>query len=196
LFKAEANKYNIDWRLLAAIGYQESHWRSEAVSPTGVKGLMMLTKKTAKQLGIKDRTDPAQSIAGGALYFKQRLKKIASHIQEPDRTWFALASYNVGFGHLKDAQKLTKNNQGNPDKWMDVRKTLPLLSQKKWYKQTRYGYARGKEPVRYVENIRSYYDLLIWLTEENQIEKSVMSLKPEEPEQTVNKVFNFEPFSL
>jgi membrane-bound lytic murein transglycosylase F len=196
LFKAEAIKYDIDWRLLAAIGYQESHWRSEAVSPTGVKGLMMLTKKTAKQLGIKDRTDPAQSIAGGALYFKQRLKKIASHIQEPDRTWFALASYNVGFGHLKDAQKLTKNNQGNPDKWMDVRKTLPLLSQKKWYKQTRYGYARGKEPVRYVENIRSYYDLLIWLTEENQIEKSVMSLKPEEPEQTVNKVFNFEPFSL
>lgn len=196
LFKAAAKKYNLDWRLLAAIGYQESHWQPHAISPTGVKGLMMLTKKTAKQLGVKDRTDTAQSIAGGALYFKQRLKKIAAHIQEPDRTWFALASYNVGFGHLKDARNLTKKNQGDPDKWIDVRKTLPLLSQKKWYKQTKYGFARGKEPVRYVENIRSYYDLLIWLTEENQIEKSVMSLKPEEPEKKANKAFNFEPSSL
>lgn len=195
-FKIEAKKHDIDWRLLAAIGYQESHWRPEAISPTGVKGLMMLTKGTAGQLGVKDRTDTAQSIAGGALYFKQRLKKIPTHILEPDRTWFALASYNVGFGHIKDARKLTQKKQGDPDKWMDVRKTLPLLSQKKWYRQTRYGYARGKEPVRYVENVRSYYDLLIWLTEENQIEKSVMSLKPEEPEKKANKAFNFEPSSL
>lgn len=193
LFKAESEKHDIDWRLLAAIGYQESHWRSDTTSPTGVKGLMMLTQGTAKQLGIKDRTDPAQSIEGGALYFKQRLKIIPERVQEPDRTWFALASYNVGFGHLEDARILTQKRKGNPDKWLDVKESLPLLSQKKWYQQTRHGYARGKEPVRYVENIRSYYDLLVWLTEENLIEKDVMSLEPEPPE---NKALSFEPPTL
>lgn len=192
-FKTEALKHGIDWRLLAAIGYQESHWRADVVSPTGVKGLMMLTKGTAKQLGIKDRTDPTQSITGGALYFKQRLAKMPDSIQEPDRTWFALASYNVGFGHLEDARVLTQKRKENPNKWLDVKKTLPLLSKKKWHKQTKYGYARGGEPVRYVENIRSYYDLLVWLTEENQIEKEVMSLEPETPE---NEALNFEPPSL
>jgi len=193
LFVEEGLKHDIDWRLLAAIGYQESHWRSDTTSPTGVQGLMMLTKGTAKQLGIKDRTDPAQSIEGGALYFKQRLKIIPSRIQDPDRTWFALASYNVGFGHLEDARVLTQKRGKNPDKWLNVKESLPLLSKKKWYKQTKYGYARGNEPVRYVENIRSYYDLLSWLTEENSIEKGVMSIKPAEPE---NKALNFEPPSL
>lgn len=192
-FKVEAKKHNIDWRLLAAIGYQESHWRSDTTSPTGVKGLMMLTKGTAKQLGIKDRTDSVQSIKGGAMYFKLRHKKIPARIQEPDRTWFALASYNVGFGHLLDARILTQKRKGDPDKWLDVKESLPLLSQKKWYKQTKYGYARGKEPVQYVENIRSYYDLLVWLTEENPIEKDVMSLKPEAPK---NKALDFVPPSL
>lgn len=179
LFKAEAKKHDIDWRLLAAIGYQESHWRPDVTSPTGVKGLMMLTQSTAKQLNVKDRTDPKQSITGGALYFKQRLTKIPDRVKEPDRTWFALASYNVGFGHLEDARILTQKRNGDSDKWLDVKESLPLLSEKKWYKDTRYGYARGKEPVRYVENIRSYYDLLVWLTEENQIEKKVMSMQSE-----------------
>lgn len=176
-FHAAAEAYNIDWRLLAAIGYQESHWYGQAVSPTGVQGLMMLTQDTATQLGVSDRTDPAQSIDGGARYFRQRLRIISDRIPEPDRTWFALASYNVGIGHLEDARLLTEKQKGNPDKWMDVKQRLPLLAQKKWYVQTKYGYARGKEPVQYVENIRSYYDLLIWLTEENQIKKNAMDLK-------------------
>jgi membrane-bound lytic murein transglycosylase F len=197
LFKIEAEKYNIDWRLLAAIGYQESHWNPDATSPTGVKGLMMLTQATASQLDIKDRTDPAQSISGGALYFKQRLQKIPARIQEPDRTWFALASYNVGFGHLEDARILTQSRNLDPDKWLDVKSSLPLLSEKKWYKRTKHGYARGKEPVRYVENIRSYYGLLVWLTEENQIEKNVMSvIKQEQAENIKNKAISFEPPSL
>lgn len=201
-FKAEALKHDIDWRLLAAIGYQESHWRANVTSPTGVKGLMMLTRRTAKQLGIKDRTDPIQSIEGGALYFKQRLKRIPSHISEPDRTWFALASYNVGYGHLRDAMALTRLRKGNPGKWIDVKESLPLLTQKKWYSKTVYGYARGKEPVRYVENIRSYYDLLVWLTEEDQIEKNVMSLPPKQPEDKElvedqeNEALTFEPSIL
>ena len=161
-FIETGKKYNIDWRLLAAIGYQESHWEESAISPTGVRGIMMLTNNTAKQLGVRNRVDPKQSIQGGALYFHQRLKKIPSRIQEPDRTWFALASYNIGFGHLEDARVLTQRYGGNPDKWIDVKKFLPKLSQASWYKQTKHGYARGGEPVIYVENIRNYYDLLIW----------------------------------
>jgi len=164
-FIEAAKKHNLDWRLLAAIGYQESHWRKQAKSPTGVKGLMMLTRDTAKLVGIKDRTDPIQSIRGGALYFYQRLKTIPARIQEPDRTWLALASYNIGFGHLEDARILAQRDGKSPDKWLEVKKYLPLLTQEEWYSQTKYGYARGNEPIHYVENIRNYYDLLVWTTQ-------------------------------
>lgn len=163
LFEKEAKEQGLDWRLLAAIGYQESLWNPKAKSPTGVRGLMMLTLDTAKHVKIKNRLDPAQSIKGGAIYLKKVMRKIPQRIKQPDRTWFALASYNVGFGHLQDARIITKNNQGDPDKWIDLKKNLPLLSRKKWYKDTKHGYARGSEPVKYVENIRKYYDLLKWM---------------------------------
>ncbi|MFI3189029.1 lytic transglycosylase F [Crenothrix sp. D3] len=182
-FNLAALLYDIDWRLLAAIGYQESHWLANAESSYGVQGIMMLTKDTADFLNIKDRTDPAQSIDGGARYFKQRLNIISDKIPQPDRTWFALASYNVGMGHLEDARRLTEQQGGNPDKWVDVKQRLPLLTEEKWHQQTKHGYARGDEPVRYVENIRSYYDLLVWLTEENQIQNDAMAIrKPPESE--------------
>ncbi|MDF1582217.1 MAG: membrane-bound lytic murein transglycosylase MltF [Methyloprofundus sp.] len=171
LFQEAAEKYAFDWRILAAISYQESHWNKDAVSPTGVKGLMMLTKATAKQVGIKDRTNAKESIFGGARYLKQRLKKIPKRIPEPDRTWFALASYNVGFGHLEDARIITQKLGKNPDKWIDVKQALPLLTKKKWYSKTKHGYARGKEPVVYVDNIRSYIDLLLWYTNNKEIEE-------------------------
>lgn len=175
-FISAAKEQNLDWRLLAAIGYQESHWEDSAISPTGVRGLMMLTSDTALQVGIKDRTDPNQSIKGGALYFRQQLKKIPERIAEPDRTWFALAAYNIGYGHLEDARVLTRQQGRNPDKWLDVKATLPLLTQQYWFIQTRYGYARGEEPVVYVENVRNYYDLLVWLTTEKH-EKQLFSKK-------------------
>lgn len=162
LFKQAAELNDMDWQLLAAIGYQESHWNPKAVSPTGVKGIMMLTSATAKQMGVEDRTDTAQSISGGARYLRRVEKKLPERIQEPDRTWMALAGYNVGFGHLEDARILTQRNGGDPDKWSDVKQHLPLLAQKKYYKTVKYGFARGKEPVHYVDNIRSYYDLLVW----------------------------------
>ncbi len=162
-FMREAKAQDMDWRLLAAIGYQESLWNPKAKSPTGVRGLMMLTLNTAKMVKIKNRLDPEQSIKGGAIYFKRVLKKIPQRIKQPDRNWLALASYNVGFGHLEDARKITQNDKGDPDKWIDVKKSLPLLSKKKWYKFTKHGYARGNEPVKYVENIRKYYDLLKWM---------------------------------
>lgn len=163
LFKLAAVEYNIDWRFIAAVSYQESLWKSNAVSPTGVRGLMMLTNDTANQLKINDRSDPVNSVLGGTQYFMEMQNKIPARITEPDRTWLALAAYNVGFGHLEDARILTQSAGDNPDLWLDVKKYLPLLSQEKWYNKTKFGYARGQEPVNYVQNIRNYLDLLVWL---------------------------------
>jgi len=176
MFISAGEEVGLDWRLLAAIGYQESHWNPRAVSPTGVRGIMMLTLNAAKDLDIDNRLDPEKSIRGGALYFSGMLKRVPERVPEPDRTWLALAAYNVGLGHLEDARILTQKNDGDPDKWVDVKENLPLLSKKKWFQQTRYGYARGYEPVRYVENIRTYYDILLWQTEQG-VEKTE-TLKP------------------
>jgi len=161
LFEQTALQHDVDWRLLAAIGYQESHWRALARSRTGVRGLMMLTRTTAKEMGVENRLDPEQSIVGGSAYFA-KLKKRFSHINEPDRTWLSLAAYNVGAGHVRDAQRLTEQQGGDSERWMDVKDRLPLLTKKKYYKNTQYGYARGYEPVHYVQNIRKFYDLLVW----------------------------------
>ena len=161
-FMMAEQETDIDWQLLAAIAYQESHWDPEAVSPTGVKGIMMLTNAAAKEVGVTDRTDPIQSIIGGAHYLVIVKKKIPERIKEPDHTWFALAGYNVGYGHLEDARVLTTRAGKNPDKWEDVRQFLPLLTQHKYYSTVRYGYARGYEPVHYVSNIRKYMELLSW----------------------------------
>lgn len=160
--KAVANEYRMDWRLLAAIAYQESHWDPEARSKTGVRGFMMLTHDTATEMGVEDRIDTLQSLRGGARYFNRILKDLPASIQEPDRTWMALAAYNVGSGHLMDAIDLTRRQSGNPDSWLDVKQRLPLLAQKEWHSQTRFGYARGNEPVDYVQNIRRYHDILAW----------------------------------
>ncbi|BCX81022.1 membrane-bound lytic murein transglycosylase F [Methylomarinovum caldicuralii] len=160
-FREAGEKYGWDWRLLAAIAYQESHWNVNARSPTGVAGLMMLTRDTARQLGIRNRRDPKESIFGAARYLNRLKAKIPERIPEPDRTWFTLAAYNVGFGHLEDARILTQQAGEDPDRWMDVKKYLPKLAQKRWYSRVKRGYARGWEPVRYVENIRNYYDLLL-----------------------------------
>ncbi|GLQ00186.1 MAG TPA: membrane-bound lytic murein transglycosylase MltF [Methylophaga aminisulfidivorans] len=161
LFKAAADEYGFDWHLLAAMAYQESHWNPEAVSSTGVKGLMMLTRSTAKQLGVTDREDPEQSIFAGAAYLASLYSRLPERIKDPDRTWFALAAYNTGLGHLEDARVITQSIGKNPDSWSDVRESLPLLSKKKWYSKTKHGYARGSEPVRYVQNTRRYLNIIL-----------------------------------
>jgi len=173
LFEQAAAEYDFDWRLLAATSYQESHWNPNAVSSTGVKGLMMLTQATAKQMKIKDRKDPAQSIHAGAKYLAYLRDNLPERIIEPDRTWIALAAYNVGMGHVEDARVLTERNGKSPDLWPDIKEHLPLLSKKKWYEKTRYGYARGGEPVRYVENIRRYYDILLHSQQNNNSESDI-----------------------
>ncbi|MNF60031.1 Membrane-bound lytic murein transglycosylase F precursor [compost metagenome] len=164
-FRASAKAEQVDWRLLAAIGYQESLWQPSVTSKTGVRGLMMLTQRTAQAMGVSNRLDAQQSIKGGAKYFMYTKNQLDDDIKEPDRTWFALAAYNVGSGHLDDARKLAKQEGLNPNKWLDVKKMLPRLSQKQWYRKTRYGYARGGEPVHFVANIRRYYDILTWVTQ-------------------------------
>jgi len=178
----EQYSQDMDWRLLAAISYQESHWEPHARSHTGVRGMMMLTLPTAKQMGIKSRLDAEQSIRGGAKYFKQMFDRMPDRVPHPDKLWFALASYNVGLGHLNDARKITELQGGDPDRWVEVKDRLPLLKQKKYYKFTRYGYARGDEPVNYVENIRRYYDTLTWIDDKLQQQKKLEpkpELKPE-----------------
>lgn len=159
-FEKAAAKYGLDWKLLAAQAYQESHWRARAISPTGVRGIMMLTLDTAQELGISSRLDPAQSIMGGARYFTQLYRRVPESVTEPDRRWFALAAYNVGMGHLYDARELAQRQGKNPDAWRDLSEVFPLLSQKKYYSTLRHGYARGTEPVRYVQRIRDYHDIL------------------------------------
>ncbi len=164
-FKKAAEKHKVDWRLLAAIGYQESLWTPDATSKTGVRGLMMLTQSTAQAMGVVNRLDPKQSIAGGAKYFTLVHGGLTEDMSEPDRTWFALAAYNIGIAHLSDARKMAQAEGLDPNKWLDVQKMLPRLSQKRWYSKTRYGYARGGETVHFVRNVRRYYDILNWVTQ-------------------------------
>ncbi|OUS23056.1 hypothetical protein A9R01_16945 ['Osedax' symbiont bacterium Rs2_46_30_T18] len=161
-FKQASQETGIDWLLLAAIAYQESHWNEKAVSPTGVKGIMMLTKAAAKEVQVTDRIDPRQSIIGGAKYLIIVKNKIPTRIQDPDRTYLALAGYNTGFGHLEDARILAKRAGLNPDLWEDVNKTLPLLTKEKYFTTVKHGYARGYEPVNYVKNIKRYLQILKW----------------------------------
>ena len=167
-FEQAGEEWGVDWRLLAAIGYQESHWRSQAVSPTGVRGIMMLTLDTADYLGLDNRLDPQSSIFGGAQYYARQTERIADTVAEPDRTWLALAAYNVGFNHIKDARMIVEWEGGDPDTWVDISDALPLLAQRKWYSLVPFGYARGWEPVLYVNNIRAYYTILQWLTEKEE----------------------------
>lgn len=151
----------IDWRLLAAIAWQESHWDPQATSPTGVRGMMMLTKNTAQSLGLTDRTNAEQSIRGGIRYLEDMMAKVPDTVPKDERIWFALSAYNMGYAHMLDARTLTAKQKGNPDSWADVKQRLPLLSQKPYYSKLTYGYARGHEAYAYVENIRKYQISLV-----------------------------------
>lgn len=165
-FKAAAEEVGMDWRLLAAVGYQESLWNPNAISPTGVRGLMMLTQLTATEMGVTDRRDAQQSIRAGARYLKKLYDKLPQDLQEPHRTWFALAAYNVGYGHLLDARRLARHEGRDPNDWFVVREKLPLLLREEYFSKTRHGFARaGAQSVVYVRNIRRYYDALVWATE-------------------------------
>jgi membrane-bound lytic murein transglycosylase F len=162
MFERAAAKHDLDWRVLAAVGYQESHWNPLARSPTGVRGLMMLTRDTAARLGVKDRLNAEESIFGGARYLREMLNQVPERIGMPDRLYFALAAYNIGIGHFEDARRLTQYRGGNPDRWEDVRATLPLLSRAIWHSKTRLGRAPGGQAVEFVQNVGDYLKTLEW----------------------------------
>lgn len=187
---------DIDWRLLAAISYQESHWDTQATSPTGVRGLMMLTRNTAQSLGLSDRTDAEQSISGGARYLQDMMDKVPESVPQDERIWFALAAYNMGYAHMLDARSLTVKTKGNPDSWADVKQRLPLLSQKPYYSKLTYGYARGHEAYAYVENIRKYEISLVGYLLEKEKEAAKKSQLAQGYPAVATDEFNRAPYGI
>ena len=171
MFVAAAEANDLSTSLLAALSYQESHWNPMAKSPTGVRGMMMLTQPVAKSYGVTSRLDPESNIHAGAKHFSRMKKRIGLDVPEPIRTWLALAAYNVGFGHFRDAQKLAVRHGRNPNCWVTLKEILPQLSQKEYYSTLRYGYARGNEPVRYVTRVRDYRDMFEQFIVDDELEE-------------------------
>ena len=159
IIKEAATMHGFDWRLIAAVTYQESHFNPRAKSHRGVRGLMQLTQATAKEMGVTNRLDPYQSIMGGVKYLKGLYRRY-DKAEDPDRTFIALAGYNVGPRHILSAQKIARERGLDPNKWPSLEQTLPLLCYEEYIRQSKHGYCRGTEPVRYVNRIRTYYDIL------------------------------------
>ena len=180
LFHDGQEKSGIEWRLLAAIAYQESQWDPTATSATGVRGIMQITEDTAKHLGLRDLLDPAQNVVAAARYLRDLKAKLPPRIHEPDRTWLALASFNIGLGHLEDARVLAQKQKLNPDLWSDVKKVLPLLALPEYYEQAKLGYARGGMPVAFVDRVRGYYDVLLAHAEPHRPRLGMWDTKGEE----------------
>jgi len=159
IIKKESEKYNFDWRLIAAVIYQESQFNPNAISYTGVRGLMQLTIPTADEMGILNRLNPEESIKGGIKYL-HKLYNQFENLAPDERLKFALGSYNVGYGHVKDARNIALEKGLDINKWSSLEKTLPLLRYREYYEKSGFGYARGTEPVRYVHRILTYYNIL------------------------------------
>ena len=156
----ESEKYGFDWKLVAAVVYQESHFNPKARSFTNVRGLMQVTTATAEEMGIENRLDPEENIRAGIMYLDKMFGKFDEIEDNYERLLFALASYNIGYGHVRDAMKLAREKGLDGRRWQSLKNTLPLLSKSKYYKKTKHGYARGWEPVQYVDRILTYYDIL------------------------------------
>ena len=150
----------LPWELLAALSWQESHWNPKAASPTGVRGFMMLTLPTAKELGVEDRLNPLESLKGGAKYLANMKERLPDDIKEPNRTWMALAAYNMGFGHLLDARVLAAKRGLDANSWTDIRQVLPLLQKPAIYNSLRHGRGRGVQALHFVQQIRTYMYIL------------------------------------
>ena len=150
----------LDWRLLAALAYQESNWDPLATSPTGVRGMMMLTEDTADRLRVSNRLDPHQSILAGARYLADLIDAMPEEAESPDRNWLALAAYNLGQGHFNGAVAIAKGLKRDPTSWYEMKQVLPLLARPQYYNRLKSGRARGGEAVIMVENIRNFYNVL------------------------------------
>lgn len=160
LFQAAEAETGIDWRLLAALAYQESHWDPLATSPTNVRGMMMLTEETADRLRVDNRLDPRQSIRAGARYLADLRDALPASTREPDRTWLAIAAYNLGMGHLGAARHIAGTLRRDTDSWYAMKGVLPLLARPEYYQRLKSGRGRGGEAVIMTENVRMYFDIL------------------------------------
>jgi len=161
LFHDAQERTGVEWRLLAAVAYQESQWDPSATSETGVRGFMQITEETAKRLGVRNLLDPAENVLAAARYLREIKDKLPARIAEPERTWMTLAAFNIGLGHLEDARILAQRQKLNPDLWIDVKKVFPLLALPEYFAQAKLGYARGGMPVVFVDRVRAYYDVLL-----------------------------------
>ena len=159
IIEREAERYGLDWPLVAAVIYQESHFDPESQSHAGAQGLMQLTERAARDMGVEDPLDPEQSIRGGVRYLHTMMERF-EHLDDFNRTALGLASYNIGYGHVRDAQRIGEQKNVDVTKWSAVRHILPLLADREYYQHAQYGYARGTEPVRYVDRVLVYYDIL------------------------------------
>ena len=177
-FKKAASLNNLDWKLLAAISYQESKWNNDAISPTGVRGLMMLTKNTADMLGV-NRLIPDESIIGASRYIK-KLRGKYTEFNEDTQINMTLGAYNLGPGHISDIIKLSILDNKRIDDWDTLKKYLLKLNKKQFYKQMKYGYARGWEAVQYIENVKQYYDIISFLEQkDNKIDNKILDEVPD-----------------
>ncbi len=166
-FEAAGRETGLSWRLLAALGYQESKWRAAAVSPRGAQGIMMLMPITATKMGVKNVFVAEENIIGGARYLQYMKERIPKRILDPDRTWLAMAAYNIGIGHLEDARIITQMRKKNPDRWSDVRANLHRLSDPAWHTQVKRGYANGRETLEFVERVSQFAAILETTIPEN-----------------------------
>jgi membrane-bound lytic murein transglycosylase F len=159
-FEAAGRDTGLNWRMLAALGYQESRWRPAAVSPKGAQGVMMLMPQTATKMGVKNVFSPDENILAGSRYLAYMKERIPKRIRDPDRTLLAMAAYNMGIGHLEDARIITQMRKKNPDSWADVRANLPRLSDPAWHKRVKRGYANGRETMEFVERVSQFAAIL------------------------------------
>lgn len=170
-FEAASRDTGLSWRLLAALGYQESRWRPSAVSPAGAQGVMMLMPLTATKMGVKNVFAADENIMGGARYLSYMRERIPKRIHDPDRTWLAIAAYNMGIGHLEDGRIITQMRKKNPDRWSDVRANLHRLSDPFWHTRVKRGYANGRETVQFVERVSQFAAILETVIPETMVAK-------------------------
>lgn len=160
-FVNAAREHQLDWRLVAAVAYQESQWDPLATSRTGVRGMMMLTEDTAARLGVRNRLDARESIAAGARYLAMLRDELPAEIAEPDRSWMAVAAYNIGMGHLRGAGAIARSLSKDDTSWMEMKRVLPLIARPDYASRLRAGAGRGGEAVIMAESVRNYYDILV-----------------------------------
>ncbi|MDF1564322.1 MAG: transporter substrate-binding domain-containing protein [Deltaproteobacteria bacterium] len=167
LIRKYSAKYGLDWRLMAALAFQESGFDPEAVSWVGAQGLFQVMPATGKELGFTNLKDPEQGIHAGIKYLRQLIDRIDPKLPFRQRVRMAMAAYNAGLGHVQDARRLAARRRLDPDRWFGhVEKAMLLLEKPRFHRWARHGYVRGREPVKYVSEIQNRYDNYVKLVPE------------------------------